>query len=82
MTTPKITQIRGLTITRYPDARGTNLADKSQPVIQVQGSGGFTTLLCPGDLLCLAHKTVKAGQATDAEIAEAILNDESIYAET
>ncbi|KKL90033.1 hypothetical protein LCGC14_1908680 [marine sediment metagenome] len=74
----KHTYIRGLTITRWPDASGTNLADKQQPVIQVEGQG-FDVLLGRWSTLCLPEETIQADQATDAQIAEALLSDESIF---
>ncbi|KKL89014.1 hypothetical protein LCGC14_1918880 [marine sediment metagenome] len=74
----KRTYIRGLTITRWPNAKGTNLADKSQPIIRVEGQG-FNELLGKWSTLCLPSGAIQASQATDAQIAKALLSDESIF---
>ena len=74
----KRTTICGLTITRYPDAQGTNLVDKEQLVVRVVGRG-FDELLGRWSTLCLPDGIVQADKATDEQIAEALLSDESIF---
>jgi hypothetical protein len=62
-------------ITRHPNAEGTNLADKSQPVIRVRLDSGRTVLL--GRWSSMNGKP--ATECTDEEIERAIKGDEPVF---
>jgi hypothetical protein len=64
-----------MVITRSPNAEGTNLVDKSQPVIRVRFDNGKTLLL--GRWPSMNGKP--ATECTDEEIRRAIEGDESVF---
>ncbi len=66
-------------IERRDNAHGTNLADKDQTVIKVSWPGG-SELIGRWTLLCLPGGHIRADKATDAQIKEALMSDESTYA--
>lgn len=67
-----------LTIERRPNANGTNLVDKDQPVVCVRWPGG-TMLMGRWSTLCLPEGTITADRATDDQIRRAICGDESVF---
>ncbi len=68
-----------ITIVRRDHARGTNLADKDQPVVLVKVSSYRAILLTSASILCTKDGPVPATEATDEQIIHAIQNDESVY---
>lgn len=80
----KRTQLVGLTIERRPNAHGSNLVDQSQPTIMVSGRGiyefmGRWSTLCGVPDGSGGTTTVNAIEASDEQIAYALLHDESIF---
>jgi len=65
-------------IERRPDARGTNLVDKEQPVVVVTFPNGRQTLMGRWTGLCLPEGCFNAVDATDEQIMKAIWGDEPV----
>jgi hypothetical protein len=65
-------------IIRRPNANGTNLADKTQPVIEVCLQSG-PVLMGRWTTLCLKEGAICALDATDEQIRRAIEGDESVF---
>jgi hypothetical protein len=69
-------------IIRRPNANGTNLVDKTQPVIVVYLQSGPPILMSRGTTLCLEEGAIYALDATDEQIRRAIEGDESVFIPT
>jgi hypothetical protein len=67
-----------ITIERRNNAHGTNLTDKSQPIIHVRWPGG-STLMGRWTTLCLPEGPITADKATNEQIKRALETDESVF---
>jgi hypothetical protein len=73
------------TVTRRPNAEGTNLADKTQPVIIVSGPGVYQ-MMTRASLLCGVPDgrggtvSIDAVSATPEQVVWALTHDESVFA--
>lgn len=75
---PIVSEVDGFRIERRAHAFGTNLVDQAQPVIKVS-KGAWSTLMTGTTILCLSGQFVSALKATDEEIVDSIVCDESTY---